>query len=161
MDMPLFIDYEASSLHEGSYPIEVGVALADGTTRCWLIRPQIQWTDWDPVSAGVHNIPRDQLYAEGMSACAVAAELNQQFARKTLYCDGYPYDNYWQQRLFDAAGFCAAFELRSVLTLLDEGQRHRWKTVRNHIAASEGVKLHRADNDARLLQQTWSRLQVG
>ncbi|RRJ83873.1 hypothetical protein [Aestuariirhabdus litorea] len=160
MELPLFIDYEASSLHEGSYPIEVGVAMADGSSLSWLIRPEPGWNDWDPVSESVHKIPLALLQREGRGAREVAYELNARFARKVLYCDGLPYDSYWQQRLFEAAGFSAAFELRSVASLLDPAQRACWQAVRDAIAASEAVVLHRADNDARLLQQTWRRLRA-
>ncbi|MCL6416074.1 hypothetical protein MIB92_10450 [Aestuariirhabdus sp. Z084] len=161
MQVPLFIDYEASSLHEGSYPIEVGIVLADGSRRGWLIRPEPHWIDWDPVSATIHNIPRSLLQDEGDSVQDVAAELNRQLPRQTLYCDGLPYDAYWQQRLFDAAGFAAAFELRSVSTLLNEEQQRQWKHTKGEIVSQESVVLHRAENDAWLLQETWRRLCMG
>jgi len=51
-DQPAFIDFEASSLDLiASYPIEVGVCLANGEVRSWLIEPHVLWQDWSD-SAG-------------------------------------------------------------------------------------------------------------
>ena len=50
MNFPLIVlDFEASSLSDDSYPIEVGVALvlnSDGPIRVWssLIQPCREWT---------------------------------------------------------------------------------------------------------------------
>jgi hypothetical protein len=43
---PIIIDVEASGLGHGSYPIEVGFALADGETHCRLIKPEEDWQHW-------------------------------------------------------------------------------------------------------------------
>ena len=59
----IFIDFEASGLGAGSWPIEVGLAWVEGTEiKSWssLIRPHETWdpAEWSDVSARVHNIPR-------------------------------------------------------------------------------------------------------
>ncbi len=41
--MKAFIDVEASSLSEYSFPIEVGWVLEDGTGTSYLIRPEPTW----------------------------------------------------------------------------------------------------------------------
>ncbi len=63
--MPVFLDFEASSLGERSYPIEVGWVFADGAGEAHLIRPAPEWTDWDPAAERIHGIGRGQLMATG------------------------------------------------------------------------------------------------
>lgn len=63
---PIFIDFEASSLSEQSWPIEVGLARLEGkrvVIESKLIRPRPDWSefDWNEKSAAVHGIPRSDL----------------------------------------------------------------------------------------------------
>lgn len=44
--MLAFLDFEASSLAERSYPIEVGWVFEDGAGEAHLIRSAPEWTDW-------------------------------------------------------------------------------------------------------------------
>ena len=41
---PPILDVEASGFGPGSYPIEIGYVLGDGTAYCTLISPAISWT---------------------------------------------------------------------------------------------------------------------
>ena len=56
---PIIIDVEASGFGNGSYPIEVGVALDDDTKFCSLIHPAPEWDHWDDEAEKVHRIARD------------------------------------------------------------------------------------------------------
>lgn len=77
------IDFEASSLDEGTYPIEVGVCRwtsPDATIEGWstLIAPIPAWCDhgsWSPSSQEVHGIKPEEL-AAGMSPTEAIAALN-------------------------------------------------------------------------------------
>lgn len=59
------IDFDASSLDGGTYPIEVGICRwmapdRDIEGRSSLIKPTQEWIDhgsWSPASAEVHRIP--------------------------------------------------------------------------------------------------------
>jgi DNA polymerase III epsilon subunit-like protein len=60
------LDFEASSLSQESWPIEVGLSwLTDGEVQTWstLIRPAANWelSDWAPQSAAVHGIALEEL----------------------------------------------------------------------------------------------------
>ena len=100
---PVFIDFEASSLDlVASYPIEVGLCLADGTTHSWLIRPHVLWLDWSESAEKIHRIPRERLIEEGVEASDVAAALNQ-LIPGVAYCDAWTFDSFWLHRLFRAA----------------------------------------------------------
>ena len=104
MNFPLIVlDFEASSLSDDSYPIEVGVALvlnSDGPIRVWssLIQPCREWTsrhDWDPAAERVHHIPAS-LLATGQTPSEVAKALNAIIGPVGhAYCDGGHYDGFW------------------------------------------------------------------
>ncbi|MFD2174323.1 hypothetical protein [Rhodobacter lacus] len=78
---PIFIDIEASSLT--GWPIEIGMSrLAPIGIETWscLIQPRPGWreADWDPRSAEIHGIAREQLHtapAAEIVAEAVEARL--------------------------------------------------------------------------------------
>ena len=45
---PIVLDIEASGFGRDSYPIEIGYVLPDGGSYCTLVRPEANWTHWDP-----------------------------------------------------------------------------------------------------------------
>ena len=64
MTLPTLLDIEASGFGRGSYPIEVGLARADGSVCAFLIQPQNEWTHWDPKAELLHGISRSRLERE-------------------------------------------------------------------------------------------------
>jgi hypothetical protein len=114
---PLYaIDLEASSLEHDSYPIEVGLAVwpARGQPISgWstLIRPPWDWLQngqWSRKSSVVHGITQSEL-AAGLPPFQVARMLNAIAGTQITWCDGGPYDAYWIDRLFKAAGLKESF----------------------------------------------------
>ena len=100
----IFIDFEASGLSSDSWPIEIGLAWIEGAAvRTWssLIRPAPGWDmgAWDPRSAKVHGIPREEL-AAAPSADAVAAAAAKLMSGKTVCSDAPTFDEQWAKRLF-------------------------------------------------------------
>ncbi len=152
------IDFEASSLslsdwpEISSYPIEVGIAIADadGTISTWsaLIRPHPTWKsrgEWDRRSERVHRIGRDQLEA-GLSAREAAEVLNERLAGVgTVWCDGGRYDAHWLVVLFATAGITPMFGLGDIAAALgvDAKTRERYNEMMEHRA-----RRHRAGDDA-------------
>jgi hypothetical protein len=58
-DSPIFIDFEASSLGAGSFPIEVAWSRPDGSIGSYSIRPLPEWIDWDDYTEQkIHHISR-------------------------------------------------------------------------------------------------------
>ena len=105
------IDFEASSLDQDDYPIEVGLALwpaPDDPVFSWstLIQPAGAWSrlgHWSPKSAKVHGIRGRDLLAMGQPVGLVAAALNNVLgAGATAWCDGDAYDAHWTATLFKA-----------------------------------------------------------
>ena len=121
MSLPLFIDFEASSLSGKSYPIEVAWSDQEGQIESLLINPEhypANWTDWDPSSERIHGLSRAYLVEHGKPPLMVAERMNQQLQDQVLYSDAPEYDGVWLRRLFDAAGLEAAFELADATKLL-------------------------------------------
>ncbi len=54
--LPIILDIEASGFGSGSYPIEVGLALADGSCESVLIHPEPEWIHWSEEAASIHKI---------------------------------------------------------------------------------------------------------
>ena len=56
--MRLFVDFEASSLHVGSFPIEAAWVREDGVGEAHLITPEDDWHEWSYASESIHGISR-------------------------------------------------------------------------------------------------------
>ncbi len=110
-----FLDVEASSLSEQSYPIEVAWSSnkIDSEPHCWLINPYTidEWMDWDPGAQAVHGIRREDLMAEGVEPGLVTAHMNASLAGATVYCDGGDLDIFWIDRMFKAASMGRQFQI--------------------------------------------------
>jgi DNA polymerase III epsilon subunit-like protein len=59
-----FLDFEASSISNKSYPIEVGWVFEDGSGEDFLIRPEQSWTDWSANAQAIHGITKMMLLHE-------------------------------------------------------------------------------------------------
>ncbi len=152
---PAFIDFEASSLDLiASYPIEVGVCMPDSALHSWLIAPHVLWQEWSESAEGIHGIPRTRLLTEGHAVTAVAHHLNQLLSGQ-VFCDAWTFDSFWLYRLFRAAGVKPGFQLESVSVLLDSRQVKQWPSARQQVISDLGLPVHRAANDALILQKTW------
>ena len=154
---PIVIDVEASGFGKGSYPIEVGVALPDGSRHCYLITPARQWKSWDDAAEKVHGISRDVLLTYGRPLQDVAWRLNELLHNKTVYSDAWSFDLSWLGKLYDAANMQQRFRLADITGLIDEEQRERWHGVKLQVISDMGLQRHRASGDALILQETWRR----
>ena len=103
--MIAFLDFEASSLSDDSYPVEVGWIFEDGRSESHVIRPAPAWTDWDLAAEAIHGIPRDQLLAEGAVPREVASRLIDQLTGHSLYATAPSWDGKWLSVLLRAGGF--------------------------------------------------------
>jgi len=102
--MRVFLDFEASSLSKGSYPIEVGWAGEDGSTETHLIRPAPSWTDWDASAEAIHRIRRETLLKEGEPHDQVARRMLEALELHEVYVTAPSWDGMWLSKLLRAAG---------------------------------------------------------
>jgi hypothetical protein len=105
------LDFEASSLSRGSWPIEVGLSwLENGEVGTWstLIRPAPDWdlADWAPQSAAVHGIALEDLQGAPV-ACAVVDDLFEHLRDRVPVSDAPEFEARWLFRLMKASGRAA------------------------------------------------------
>ena len=153
-----FIDVEASGLGSGSYPIEVGVALADGSTHCTLISPPNDWTHWDESAEELHGISRESLLLSGRAPIDVAMMLNELLDNKTVYSDAWGNDACWLARLFDEAGVKQRFRVDSIVSVIETELLDLWVYAKEQAERKLFLRRHRASNDALILHKTYSML---
>lgn len=159
--VPVVLDLEASGFGRKGYPIEVGYALSDGRLFCSLIRPEPEWTHWDPTAERLHGIPRRLLMQHGRSPAEIGRLLNDALQGCTVYSDGWAHDYPWLSLLFDVAGLRPHFKLENLRALLREDEAERWHDVKQQVARERGGQRHRASADARLLQLSLMRVREG
>lgn len=169
--MRVFLDFEASSLAEHSYPIEVGWAGEDGWREAHLIRPAPAWTDWDLAAEAVHGIPRERLLTEGEPHEAVARRALEALSPHEVFVSAPSWDGKWMSVLLraaslprhalrfketDAACRAAVAEILGVETTQAELQRladHLLAQARSSFAAEP--PRHRALADAEAELAVW------
>ena len=117
--LPLFLDFEASSLSAQSYPIEVAWSRSDGSIENYLISPAgiEAWDDWSVLSEKVHGISRPELLLHGKSPDWICNLMNQQLTGQVVYTDNPVYDGRWLEELFSVSNGC---RLEFRLELVDE-----------------------------------------
>ena len=150
--LPCVIDIEASGFGRGSYPIEVGFVMPDGSAFCMLIRPEREWTHWDGAAERIHGISRTLLENHGRSVAEVARELNRRLAGRDVYCDNWAHDYAWLARLFEAAQLAPQFRLHHLRELLSEAAAAHFDDARDVVRRNLHLRRHRASGDARVLQ---------
>lgn len=148
------LDIEASGFGSASYPIEIGLLLADGTTYHSLIQPLPHWTHWSQQAESIHQIPRDCLLQNGKTISQVCREVNQLCAGKTLYSDCWVHDAAWLQILFGEAGISMAFRCSPVELLLKEENMAVWAHCKAESSRYLDIAPHRALNDAIIVSKT-------
>jgi len=160
MELPAIIDLEASGFGRGSYPIEVGVALADGSVHALLIKPADSWVHWDEKAEAIHGISREHLMENGKTPREVAMYLNDMCAGQTLYSDAWSFDSSWLGRLFDEAEIIQRFRLDTITRLLSEDEMALWSDTKDAMVVELGLAMHRAANDVMLLRETYKKLKA-
>lgn len=101
--MFVFLDFEASSLAKKSYPIEVAWVFEDGTEESHLIRPPLQWSDWDDEAEAIHHITRAEIEANGTPHDVVAQRMIAVLSGHALFASAPSWDGKWLSALLRAA----------------------------------------------------------
>lgn len=101
--MFVFLDFEASSLAKKSYPIEVAWVFEDGTEESHLIRPPLQWSDWDDEAEAIHHITRAEIEANGTPHDVVAQRMIDVLSGHALFASAPSWDGKWLSALLRAA----------------------------------------------------------
>jgi hypothetical protein len=101
--MKAFLDFEASSLSNGSYPIEVAWVFQNGRSEHHLIARAPGWDDWDDASEAIHGISRATLEAEGKPHDDVATRMVEALTGHDLFASAPSWDGKWLSVLLRSA----------------------------------------------------------
>jgi hypothetical protein len=102
--MKAFLDFEASSLSDQSYPIEVAWVFEDGRSESHLIAPAPAWNDWDQAAEAIHGITREALRRDGEPHDVVARRMVEALMGCDLFASAPSWDGKWLSVLLRAAG---------------------------------------------------------
>ncbi|MSR13532.1 MAG: hypothetical protein EXR86_03010 [Gammaproteobacteria bacterium] len=152
---PGIIDVEASGFGRGSYPIEVGVALANGEIACFLIKPLPEWTHWTSEAEALHGISRGLLLTRGRPAAEIALELNSLLGSRVIYSDAWGFDSSWLALLHASCEIPASYRIDALTRLLSEAQQIAWADLKNNARVQLQLNRHRASADALVLQRAY------
>jgi len=104
------LDFEASSIHHGSYPVEVGWCSHDITSGySALIQPLPKWSEWSVISEGMHGLTRQRLDCDGRPAADVMARLNADLDGVVVHSDNPEFEEKWLAKLSHDSDVVAAF----------------------------------------------------
>lgn len=174
--MKVFLDFEASSLSDRSYPVEVAWVFQDGRSESRLIKPAPEWTEWDEEAEAIHGISRVKLEEEGEPHDVVAARMIETLSGHDLFASAPSWDGKWLSVLLRGAGLP-----RHALRLRDTDEALRETAVEILHPVIPGARLdfevntlvseantgkeahpahpaHRALADAQGEYETWCRL---
>ncbi|MCG5493101.1 hypothetical protein [Ectothiorhodospira variabilis] len=163
--LPCFLDFEASSLTRGSYPVQVAWSDGAGRLECWLIRPAPEWNDWCDQAEEMHGISRDMIEEVGCDITWLCRRMNRALAGKVVFTDGVHLDRFWLQRLFVAGSFMPRFRLGDVFKLLEPrlpAPEYRapdlLQCLMTQARRDTPGFAHQADSDVRYLLNLWRRV---
>ena len=156
--VPIIVDIEASGFGPKSYPIEVGIALSNGTRFCRLIKPEPNWQSWSAEAEALHGISRETIEQRGVSAIQVANELNDLLDGKIIYSDGWVVDEPWLITLFSCVGITRKFVMYDIMTIMSESGLELWHRAKEEILSSHDQARHRASFDAMVVQETYLKV---
>jgi DNA polymerase III epsilon subunit-like protein len=159
MDNIITLDIEASGLSPHSYPIEIGVVLTDNSSWCNLIKPAESWRYWSQEAQDIHQITQESLIQYGKDIRTIAESLNTLLHGKTVYSDCWVLDDQWLRKLYAEAKLSPSFTLRDIMHILKEDDFTHWEKTKSTIAKELNIERHRATNDARILQESFLRVQ--
>jgi len=163
---PIFLDCEASSLSDKSYPIEIAFSDENKKIESHLINPYSypnDYTDWEPEAQAIHGLSRAYLSEHGKHYRPVAKRLNTILSGKKVYTDAPDFDEFWCSRLFGAANIKCQFTFYDINELLKkllpceywfmDMMTHTMhiQNIKEQARKNCGLEAHRASNDVAYL----------
>ena len=165
--MPVFLDFEASSLGKNSYPIEVGWVRTDGEGESLLIKPAEGWTEWDPNAEAIHNISRQELEDNGVEVTEACERVLQLWDGNRVFASAPSWDGHWLSMLLRGAGYPRhLIRLEDTEVAFAEAAAQRGLRPEEAQAVIEAARAqaaaepvaHRAQEDARREWRVWRQV---
>lgn len=158
----IIIDFEASGLQLGSFPIEVAW-LGDNTPlQNHLIKPMQRWQNpelWHASAEQVHQLSMAHLLEHGENAIEVAAQLvnclEHRLAHQNVYSDNPSFDQRWLNLLTDETGISHSIRLQNYNDLLLDITSPEVIATAQHSVQQYQPPTHRASQDVEYLYEVY------
>ena len=155
----LFIDFEASSLAENSFPIEVGLACINEheiQSESKLIKPDPCWdlTTWSGESEQLHGIAFAELQVAEL-ASDVATWLAEAIAGHVLISDAPAFDQRWLDMMLAIIGANSSVQLHDFDALCGGLNLEQLRLIYGSLDANPAP--HRAGPDAARLAGAYGK----
>lgn len=145
---PVFVDCEASSLANDSYPIEIAWNNPDGSIESYLINiyhyPD-NYDDWSKEAQSLHGLTKQYLSEKGKEPEFIVERMDQKLKGKILLSDAPDWDEFWIRRLYESVGKKCVLEFGNAVELFNQYEPY------HYIFKSQARKIaghaHRAGND--------------
>lgn len=120
----IILDFEASGIMKGGYPIEIAWIRDSGIAISSLIKPSDNWLLdkklWSERSQNVHGINKATLINEGLDIKSVIDLIvNDIKEHETIYSDNPSFEQEWLDRLFNEAGIPHNYIVRDFNVMLN------------------------------------------
>lgn len=155
----IFLDFEASSLQDKSWPIELGICWLDNReklrTDSKLIKPHSDWplSAWSEASQRIHGIGLQELETADQ-ATDVARWAIERLSGSLLLSDAPDFDLRWLNRLLATVDACDALKIESIQE--HAAARFTGGALGMFFRAYTSSRFtHRAAADALRLGQAW------
>lgn len=155
------LDIEASGISCTSYPIEIGIALEDGSMYQALLKPMEGWHHWDKEAESIHGLSRTNLVCNGRSVIDVCNEMNAFCEGHTVFSDCWVLDSTWLNLMFARAGIEKQFSCKPIEAILEDSQRSLYPVCKVLVEAYLNERKHRALDDAKSIQLAMFLLENG
>jgi hypothetical protein len=153
----VYIDFEASGLHQHSFPIEVAWAGPVIEEKAFFLKPHPTWLrdQWDDNAELLHGISLNSIDESGIAPDHIAKQLQLDCRGKVLLTDGVEFDQNWLAMLFEAGGLQCLYRIMDVQVWMGQQVRSLGidpKTVllRMQDFDQRVEPIHRALDDVRL-----------
>lgn len=159
------VDFEASSLSQGSYPIQIGWGFPEtGEVFSHLIKPANDWTleFWDEKSASIHNISYKTLLDYGESCETVLNDFMSSIKNAFCYSDAPPFDQYWLYKLMEGAGQPVQeipfYKIQDAVAIKYNDSKYYYR-IKEQVQRIHPA-THHADQDVKHMMEIWNRCKM-
>lgn len=154
--MIYFLDFEASSLMKGSFPIEIAWVDQTGQAESYLVRPAPEWLtldagrpEWSLESERLHGIPFATILSDGVDHGRVARRTEEVLGRlqAMAFSDNPQSDGHWLDMLLRAG------KVRRSVPVTDVRLLYGWacRPLRDLLPLGDGPGRDRAEQRVRNL----------
>lgn len=162
----VFLDFEACSLSQHSWPIEIGMsrlvpAKQSFEVVTWdaLIQPHPAWPQdaWSSQSAEIHGITRAEL-AAAPPAEVIARVVEEQLRGKFVISDSPPHETYWLNTLLSTIGPARHLLINDFDQAVHSVFKSSDRAIDMVYETMERTRVpHRAGPDSARLAKSWAR----